>query len=62
MPANLSRKTRMEEKCLGDLCVDGNIILKWISRGEDVWTLKLVVQERDQLRALMKSVTNLRVP
>ena len=40
-----------ERDHLGDLCVDGRIILKWIIRKWDVWGMDWmeVAQDRDRL-------------
>jgi hypothetical protein len=48
---------------LGDPCVDGTIILKWIFKmweGDMDWIER--VQDRDWWRALVNAVMNLRVP
>jgi len=49
---------------LGDPCVDGRIILRWIFRKWDVGGMDWIelAQDRDRWRALVNAVMNLRVP
>ena len=53
-----------ERNHLGDLDVDGRIILRWIFGKWDVgaWTRIDLAQDRDRWRALVTAVMNLRVP
>jgi len=44
---------------LGNPCVDGRIILRWIFRK---WDWIELAQDRDRWRALVNAVMNLRVP
>ena len=52
-----------ERNLLGDLGVDGRIILRWIS-GSGMWEhgLDILAQDSDRWRALVNAVMNLRVP
>jgi hypothetical protein len=47
---------------LGDACVDGGIILKWIFKQWDGMDWIELAQDRDRWRALVNAVMNLRVP
>ena len=50
-----------ERDHLGDLAVDGKIILRWIFRKWDVGWIDLA-QDRDRWRAFVNAVMNLRIP
>jgi len=49
---------------LGDLGIDGRIILRWIFGKRDVGVVDWIemAQDRDRLRTLVSAVVNLRVP
>jgi len=53
---------RREKDHLGDLGVDGWVILGWISRRWDVGIWIGLDQDRDRWRTLVSAVMNLRVP
>jgi len=53
-----------ERDHLGDLDVDGRIILRWIFRQWEVRGMDWIklAQDRDKWRALVNTVMNLRIP
>ena len=53
-----------EREHLGDLGIDGRLMLRWISRKWDVGGMDWIelAQDRDRWRALVNAVMNLRVP
>jgi len=53
-----------ERDHLGDLGIDGRIILRWIFRKWGVGCMDWIelAQDRDRWRALVNAVMNLRVP